>query len=116
MVVGLGHQRQQVARRAGGGFLRSDEQRDHFQRLRLALDGRDGGQLHLVAGDAQLGLARGDIQRQFVIEVQRAVIKQVQRLDVFQQPVLMAVQIGGDAVDLGLDLFVIGDEFGKGTL
>ena len=61
-----------------------------------------------------LGLTGRDIERQFVVELQRLFIKQVERFDVFQQRMLMRQQVVGDPVDLALHLFETGGELGKG--
>ena len=78
------------------------------------------GNLGLFGGDVlgvdfgQLRLARGDVEGQFIIEVERLFIKDIKAFDILQQRVFMGQKIGGDLVDLGLHVFVFRDELGKG--
>ena len=62
----------------------------------------------------QLFLTRRDVKRQFIVELQRLVIEQIKRLDVLEQRVLVLEKIISDLVDLGLHLFELRREFGKG--
>jgi len=75
--------------------------------------GLPGGDVALVQL-LQPGLARRDVERQLVIESERLFIEHVKRLDVLQEPVLMAQEVVGDLVDLALHLLEPGGEPGKG--
>ena len=83
-----------------GGFVR---------RLNLGLFRGDVAGIQF--GDP--GLARRDVKRQFIVEIQCLVIQQVQRFDIFQQLVFVAEQVVCDLVDLALNVFETGGELGK---
>ena len=62
----------------------------------------------------KLGFTGRDVKRQFVVEIQRLLIENIKRFDVFQQRVLMRQEAVGDLVDLTLHGLIFGGEFCKG--